>query len=214
MTDSKRTSTQAQSNQVLSARIRRRRAKKPRLSADGTPCTVWQARTRILCLVLLAWSLVEIAVGAGFTTLISFGMVDLAALIPGLTFGPTTVVSGVSNLLVSIFGLWGAYNPKRITVFFWAVFLYALLNSWQVASLWSAGQVDPASVVSLAVSLAYAVCAWNVRGQTGYFDNHPKPTDPDAKPAEGDDPLLMLGDAVEKATDELREEARDGAERR
>lgn len=202
MADVERTSTQASSD---SHRAKRRATQ--RLSADGTPYTVWQSRTRVLCIVLLVWAVVEIGVGAGFITLISFGVIDLAALLPGLTFGPSTVVSGVSNLLVSLFGLWGAHNPKRITVFFWAVFLYALLNSWQVASLWSAGQVDPASVVSLAVSLAYAVCAWNVRGQTGYFDNHPKPTDPDARPTEGDDPLLALGDAVEKAAEELREEA-------
>lgn len=167
-----------------------RRPRKERLSADGTPYTIWQSRTRILCIVLLVWSVVEIGVGAGFITLTGFGIIDPAVLVPGVTFGPSTVVSGVSNLLVSLFGLWGAHNPKRITVFFWAVFLYALLNSWQVASLWSMGQVDPAAIVSLAVSLAYAVCAWNVRGQTGYFDNHPKPTDPDALPAEGPDPLL------------------------
>lgn len=201
MTDNERT--------VSKSAHRVKRAKRPRLSADGTPYTIWQARTRILCLVLLAWSVFEVGVGAGFITLVSFGIVDLAVLLPWFTLGPSTVVSGVSNLLVSLFGLWGAHNPKRITVFFWAVFLYALLNSWQVASLWSLGQVDPASVVSLAVSLAYAVCAWNVRGQTGYFDNHPKPTDPDARPAEGDDPLALIGDAVEKAAEELRGEAQE-----
>ena len=39
------------------------------------------------------------------------------------------------------------------------------------------GILDPASLVSLAVTFTYAACAWNVRGQTGYFDRHPHPED-------------------------------------
>ena len=40
------------------------------------------------------------------------------------------------------------------------------------------------------VGLAYAACAWNVRGQTGYFDNHPKPED-DELPIQRDQRLLQ-----------------------
>ena len=94
------------------------------------------------------------------------------------------------NLIIALSGLWGAYNPRRITLFFWSAFLTALLSVWQVVSAWSMGQVDPAMVFSLVVVLAYAACAWNVRGQTGYFDNHPKPED-DELPIQRDQRLLQ-----------------------
>lgn len=165
-------------------RSRHKRTWKPRLSADGSPYTAWQERTRLLCLALIAWAMVELAVGCGIITLVSIGIIDPAVLFPNLRFGPSTVISGVLNLVVAAFGLWGAYNPRRITVFFWAVFLNALLNSWQVASAWSAGEYDPATTASLLIGLAFAVCAWNVRGQTGYFDNHPMPGGPDEPPIE------------------------------
>ena len=81
-------------------------------------------------------------------------------------------------------GLWGAYNPKRITVFFWLVVLDAVLSSWSTASAVSRGQIDPATTLSLIIVLAFAACAWNVRGQTGYFDNHPHPDEEDILPLE------------------------------
>lgn len=46
-------------------------------------------------------------------------------------------------------------------------------------------------VVSLAVVLVYAACAWNVRGQTGYFDNHPHPNDPEELPIQRDQRLIQ-----------------------
>ena len=38
--------------------------------------------------------------------------------------------------------------------------------------------------MSLIIVLAFAACAWNVRGQTGYFDNHPHPDEEDILPLE------------------------------
>ena len=55
---------------------KKKRQKKVRISADGTPYTVWQTRTRILCLIYLVWALLEIAVGAGFLTIRSIGLFD------------------------------------------------------------------------------------------------------------------------------------------
>ena len=169
---------------------KKKRQKKVRISADGTPYTVWQTRTRILCLIYLVWALLEIAVGAGFLTIRSIGLFDPTELVPNITFGGSTVLSGVFNLIIALSGLWGAYDPRRITLFFWSAFLTALLSVWQVVSAWSMGQVDPAMVFSLIVVLAYAACAWNVRGQTGYFDNHPKPED-DELPIQRDQRLLQ-----------------------
>ena len=187
------------------AQRRTKRIKKVRCSADGTPYTIWQERTRLMCFALIAWALVEIAVGVGFITLSNLGMIDLSQVFPNTRFGPTTLISGVFNLVVAGFGLYGAYNPQRITLFFWAVFLNAMMSSWQVASAWSSGEFDPATTASLAIALAFAVCAWNVRGQTGYFDNHPKPDDPDELPLERGRELL---DDAKTEGAERREAAR------
>ncbi len=153
------------------------RQKKVRISADGTPYTAWQTRTHILCLVYLAWAAAEIALGVVFIALHLLGLPDPTDLVPLLSFGPSTVVSGLFNFAVALLGLWGAYNPQRITVFFWFAIVSAVLMAWQVASEWSMGRLDPASLVSLAITFTFAACAWNVRGQTGYFDNHPHPED-------------------------------------
>ena len=98
---------------------KKRRQKKVRISADGTPYTVWQTRTRILCLIYLVWALLEIAVGAGFLTIRSIGLFDPTELVPNITFGGSTVLSGVFNLIIALSGLWGAHDPRRITLFFW-----------------------------------------------------------------------------------------------
>lgn len=116
---------------------KKKRQKKVRISADGTPYTVWQSRTRILCLIYLVWALLEIAVGAGFLTIRSIGLFDPTELVPNITFGGSTVLSGVFNLIIALSGLWGAYDPRRITLFFWSAFLTALLSVWQVVSAWS-----------------------------------------------------------------------------
>lgn len=170
---------------------KKKRQKKIRMSADGTPYTVWQTRTRVLCLVYAAWAVAEIGVGAGFLTIRAIGLFDPTELVPNITFGSSTVLSGVFNLIIALSGLWGAYNPRRITLFFWAAFLAALLSAWQVASAWSMGEVDPAMLFSSVVTLVYAACAWNVRGQTGYFDNHPHPSDPDELPVQRDQRLIQ-----------------------
>lgn len=147
------------------------------ISADGTPYSIWQVRTRLLCLVLAGWAMIEIIAGAGFHTMNNLGLFDPASLIPGLTLGATTIISGAFNLLVAIAGLWGAHDPRRITVFFWAVLINAVLGLWQVASLLSMGQFDVTTFVSVGLTLVFAVCAWKVRAQTGYFDHHPHPED-------------------------------------
>lgn len=179
---------------------KKKRQKKVRISADGTPYSVWQTRTRILCLIYLAWAVLEIAVGAGFLTIRSIGLFDPTELIPTVTFGGSTVLSGVFNLVIALSGLWGAHNPRCITLFFWAAFLTALLSAWQVASAWSSGEIDPAMVLSLVVVLVYAACAWNVRGQTGYFDNHPQPED-EEMPIQRDQRLIQ--EAVQEKEREL-----------
>lgn len=154
-------------------------------------------------LFLVAFAALEIVVGAGLFTLSSVGIFDFAKLLPDVRVGATTITSGVINLVVALSGLWGAHNPRKITFFFWAVFVNALMSSWAVASAWSMGEYDPAALTSVLVALTYAVCAWNVRGQTGYFDNHPHPDDPDELPLERSERLLE--GAREEGVRELEE---------
>lgn len=148
---------------------------KQRISYGGAPYTIWQTRTHYLCIALVVWAVAEVATGAGFLTLGHVGIFDLQAMFPSMVLGFGTVISGVINLVVAALGFWGAYDPRKSVLFFWATFLNALLLSWQAASLISRGQFDPLTFASLAISLVFAVCAWNVRGQTGYFNNHPRP---------------------------------------
>ena len=89
--------------------------KKELISADGTPYTPWQKRTRYMCIGLIVWAIIEIGTGAGFLTAIKIGILDTSVLFPGLVFGPGTVVSGLVNLFVAICGIVGARNPKHIT---------------------------------------------------------------------------------------------------
>jgi hypothetical protein len=186
--------------EALANTKRPRRQKKVRISADGAPYTVWQTRTHVLCLIYLAWAVCEIALGLVFIALRFFGLPDPTTLVPLMTFGPSTVLSGSMNLVVALLGLWGAYNPRRIAVFFWFAIIAAVLVAWQVASDWSMGILDPASLVSLAVTFTYAACAWNVRGQTGYFDRHPHPEDEEL-PIQHD--VKALETAVREKTLEL-----------
>lgn len=151
--------------------------RRERISADGTPYSVWQVRTHVLSLVLAVWAAIEIVTGAGFQTLESLGIFDFASVLSGFTLGSSTIISGAFNLLLAFAGLWGAHDPRRITVFFWAALINAVLGLWQVASLLSMGQFDVTTFVSVGISLIYAICGWQVRAQTGYFDNHPHPED-------------------------------------
>ena len=157
----------------------KKRVKKQHISADGTPYTIWQLRTRWLCIALLVWAILEL--------------------------GGYTIANGAVNIVVAILGLWGAYNPKRITVFFWLVVLDALLSSWSTASAVSQGQIDPATTLSLVIVLAFAACAWNVRGQTGYFDNHPHPDEDDVLPLEKG--VQTVQHVVKKEEEQLKQTA-------
>lgn len=153
------------------------RKKKQRISADGSFYTIWQLRTHWLCVALIFWSIVELGVGIGLFSLSFLGIFHLQEFVPALNVGPYTIANGILNLIAALLGLWGAYNPRHITVFFWLVILDALLSSWSTASAVSQGQIDPVTTFSLVIVLAFAACAWNVRGQTGYFNKHPHPED-------------------------------------
>lgn len=116
-------------------------------------------------------------VGIVFIILAEFFGMKSFDLIPSIVLGGETLVAGVVGIAVAISGIIGAKDPRKITLFFWIVSLDGLLALWDLASKISQAQFNPAAVLTLVILLFLMACAWNVRGQTGYFDRHPRPED-------------------------------------
>ena len=147
------------------------------LGADGKPMSVWQVWLKRLCVVMIVWAVLELVFGAAFWAVGSVAdgvrvagveLRDIAAAV-----GATALVSAVFNLAIGLLGIRGAKNPYKITLFFWITLADAVLTAWAMASNLSSGIVDVTGIVSGLLIIALAVCTWQVRGQTGYFDEHP-----------------------------------------
>ena len=150
-------------------------ADKQRISADGSPYTAWQKRTRIFCLLTIVWAGIELAAGAGIISLRQLLPFDISWLTGQLAVGPNTLVGGLFSLAAGLLGIRSAYDPHKSALFFWLVIATTVLVVWDFASAWSMGLVSPSALTSLLCMLFLAACAWNIRGQTGYFDKHPVP---------------------------------------
>lgn len=149
------------------------------LSFDASKYSKWQTRMFYCCAFMFVLAVVMATVGAVFVVLAEFFGIKSADLIPGVVLGGETLVAGIVGIAVSISGIIGAKDPRKITLFFWIVTLYGLLELWDLASKISQGQLNPAAVITFIIVMFLVACAWNVRGQTGYFDNHPYPGDPE-----------------------------------
>lgn len=151
--------------------------KRQLVSADGTPYSLWQRRTRVLCILLLVYGCIEVASGIVFVCLgygLGFWLGDVAG---GLSIRLQTLIFGVYNLMIALLGLRGAKDPKKATPFFWTVLANVVLMAWQLASEISLHVFELSSMITFVVMFAFALCAWKLREQTGYFDNHPMPED-------------------------------------
>lgn len=139
--------------------------------------SAWQVWLKRLCSVLVGWACFELLLGAGLSiggealSSATFAGVDVRAIVAAL--GATAVASAAFNGVIGLLGIYGAAHPHRIALFFWIAFADGLATAWALASRLSAGIVDVPSMVSGLFIIAIAVCAWQVRGQTGYFDVHP-----------------------------------------
>lgn len=143
---------------------------------DGVPMTRWQLWLRRLCLFVIAWAVVELLLGAALWGGYLFSLLVLdvePAVLAEPIVGAMAMVGACLNLVIGLLGVRGAKNPCKITLFFWITFVDAMLTAWALASSVSAGSCDLTSLVSGLFVIALAVCAWQVRGQTGYFDVHP-----------------------------------------
>lgn len=149
------------------------------LSFDPKMYSPWQRRTFYCCAFMFVLSVVLATVGVVFVVLAEFFGIKSIDLMPSVVLGGETLVAGIVGIVVALSGIIGAKDPRKITLFFWIVTLYGLLELWDLASKISQGQVNPAAIITLVIAMFLVACAWNVRGQTGYFDNHPHPDDPE-----------------------------------
>ena len=83
------------------------------------------------------------------------------------------MVGAVVNVVVALLGIRGSKNPKKIAPFFWIALIDAVLTAWALASSISQGIIDPSSLVSGVFIISLAVCAWQVRKQTGILRRPP-----------------------------------------
>ena len=141
------------------------RAEPQSVGENGAPMTIWQVWLRRLCLFVIVWAIAEVLLGAAL-----WGAYLFARMV--LDVEPSVLAEPVVGA-IGFLGLRGARNPRKITLFFWITFVDAMLTAWALASSVSAGTCDLTSLVSGLFVIALAVCAWQVRGQTGYFDAHP-----------------------------------------
>lgn len=151
-------------------------AKRLVIGDDGAPMTRWQIWLHRLCMLLVAWAVVELAAG---TALWAAYLLDIPLLGPigrdlvAPQAGVMALLGALLNLVIGILGIRGAKNPRKITLFFWIMFVDAMLTAWALASSMSYGACDLTSLVSGLFVILLAICTWQVRGQTGYFDEHP-----------------------------------------
>lgn len=143
---------------------------------DGVPMTAWQVWLRRLCLFVIVWAVAELLLGAALWGAFLFARLALGiepSVLAEPVVGAMAMVGACLNLVIGLLGLRGARNPRKITLFFWITFVDAMLTAWALASSVSGGSCDLTSLVSGLFVIALAICAWQVRGLTGYFDVHP-----------------------------------------
>ncbi|WP_139653701.1 hypothetical protein [Raoultibacter phocaeensis] len=158
--------------------------KKVPIGTDGKPMTSWQVWLRRLCIVLIVWAALEVVLGVLLVAFSGFVPADLLKGIKGFGenldaqffakfLGVSAMVGAAINVVVALLGIRGAKNPQKIALFFWIALIDAVVTAWALASSISQGALDPSSLISGLFIISLAVCAWQVRKQTGYFDIHP-----------------------------------------
>ena len=143
---------------------------------DGQPMTKWQVWLRLLCAVVIAWAVAELVLGAVLWSAFLLDVPLIGGAAPTFAeplVGAAALLGACLNLAIGFLGMRGARNPRKIALFFWIVFVDAMLTAWALASSVSSGTCDLTSLASGLFIISLSVCAWQVRGQTGYFDVHP-----------------------------------------
>ncbi|MEF9841855.1 MAG: hypothetical protein RR773_04740 [Raoultibacter sp.] len=118
---------------------------------------------RILSIILIVFSILSILAGlllfAG-GSVVGASIIDTAsdedAMAVGLTLagGIILLVSGIVDLIIGLFGLRGAKNPKKIGVFFVLAIIGVVVAALGLISTLTSGPLDAASIISGLISLA------------------------------------------------------------
>ncbi|MEG2531241.1 MAG: hypothetical protein RR822_06375 [Raoultibacter sp.] len=118
---------------------------------------------RILSIILIVFSILSILAGlllfAG-GSVVGASIIDTAsdedAMAVGLTLagGLILLVSGIVDLIIGLFGLRGAKNPKKIGVFFVLAIIGVVVAALGLISTLTSGPLDAASIISGLISLA------------------------------------------------------------
>lgn len=153
------------------------------IGADGLPMTSWQIALRRLCIVMIAWSALELVIGILLAIVPQFipvefvqgiiEMIDMTSAHAWMLLGISTMIGALLNVVIAVLGVHGAENPLKITLFFWIALIDGIITAWSLMGSISNGIFDLTSILSGLFIIALAVCAWQVRKQTGYFDKHP-----------------------------------------
>lgn len=153
------------------------------IGADGVPMTPWQVGLRRLCIVMIAWSAIELLIGILLAVAPQFvpaelvqelmKTVDMTSAHAWMLLGISTMIGALLNVVIAVLGIRGAENPLKITLFFWIALIDGVITAWSLMGSISYGIFDATSILSGLFIISLAVCAWQVRKQTGYFDRHP-----------------------------------------
>lgn len=153
------------------------------IGADGVPMTPWQIGLRRLCVVMIAWAALELLIALLLVVAPPFvpvmvleniiSLMDMNSVHAWMLLGVSTMIGALLNVVIAVLGIRGAENPQKITLFFWIALIDGVITTWALAGNISNGVFDPTSVPSGLFIISLAVCAWQVRKQTGYFDKHP-----------------------------------------
>lgn len=134
-----------------------------------------QKTLKIISIVLLVWAVLVIIFGAlmaagsqvpGMSNEvvdIEGTTVDLSLAAMGLAIG--TIVNGVINLVIALFGLRGAKNPAKIGVFFILCIIGLVLGAVGLVMDISQGVFQWTSLVSFALIIVCTVLAYNIKKQ-------------------------------------------------
>ncbi|MEG2212250.1 MAG: hypothetical protein RRX88_07190 [Raoultibacter sp.] len=119
---------------------------------------------RILSIILIVLSIFSILGGLFMLiggSAVGASIIDTAsneeAMVVGLTLagGIILLVSGIVDLVISIFGLRGAKNPKKIGAFFVLAIIGVVVAALGLISTLTSGSLDAVSIVGGLISLAF-----------------------------------------------------------
>lgn len=132
--------------------------------------TIEQRALRVLCRIMLGWSLLSFIVEEG-VLLVQETPLFLMPSNPGLITAflldsVMPLLIFVANAAYAFLGVIGARTPAKITPFFAIAFVSAMLGGWDLASKISLGTAGFAYALEVVFVIVTACVAWQVKKTT------------------------------------------------